>query len=69
MSIHSIYLVSDLEVSDDGDPLYGIILLPLAVIHGLVTVTVSTPGPVCVCVQYGTVTVRSSYKCKTTGTE
>jgi hypothetical protein len=25
MSIHSIYLVSDLEVSDNGDPIYGII--------------------------------------------
>jgi hypothetical protein len=24
MSIHSIYLVSDLEVSDNGDPTYGI---------------------------------------------
>jgi hypothetical protein len=28
--------------SDNGDPLYGIILMPLAVIHGLVTV--GTPG-------------------------
>jgi hypothetical protein len=25
MSIHSIYLVSDLEVSDNGDPIYGIV--------------------------------------------
>ena len=25
MSIHSIYLVSDLEGSDNGDPIYGII--------------------------------------------
>jgi hypothetical protein len=25
MSIHSIYLVSDLECSDNGDPIYGII--------------------------------------------
>jgi hypothetical protein len=25
MSIHSIYLVSDLEGIDNGDPLYGII--------------------------------------------
>ena len=25
MSIHSIYLVSDLEGSNNGDPLYGII--------------------------------------------
>ena len=25
MCIHSVYLVSDLEVSDDGDPLNGII--------------------------------------------
>jgi hypothetical protein len=25
MSIHSIYLVSDLEDSDNGDPFYGII--------------------------------------------
>jgi hypothetical protein len=41
MSIHSIYLVSDLEVSDNGDPLRDY-LLPLAVIHGLVTV--GTPG-------------------------
>jgi hypothetical protein len=24
MSIHSIYLVSDLEGSDNGDPIYGI---------------------------------------------
>jgi hypothetical protein len=24
MSIHSIYLVSDLEDSDNGDPIYGI---------------------------------------------
>jgi hypothetical protein len=24
MSIHSIYLVSDLEVSDNDDPIYGI---------------------------------------------
>ncbi len=32
MSIHSIYLVSHLEVSDNGDPLWDY-LLPLAVIH------------------------------------
>jgi hypothetical protein len=25
MSIHTLYLVSDLEGSDNGDPLYGII--------------------------------------------
>ena len=25
MSIHSIYLVSDLEVSDNGDPITGLI--------------------------------------------
>jgi hypothetical protein len=48
MSIHSIYLVSDLEGSDNGDPLrdrdYLLrdYLLPLAVIHDLVTV--GTPG-------------------------
>jgi len=34
MSIHSKYLVSDLEGSDDGDPLRDY-LLPLAVSHGL----------------------------------
>jgi len=36
-------LVSDLEDSDNGDPLRDY-FLPLSVIHGLVTV--STPGPV-----------------------
>ena len=38
MSIHSMYLVSDLEGSDNGDPLRDYVL-PLAVIHGLVTVS------------------------------
>jgi hypothetical protein len=44
-------VVSDLEGSDNGDPLYGIIYCRLSVIHGLVTVsTISTPGPrECVC--------------------
>ncbi len=38
MSIHSVYLVSDLEVSDNGDLLNGIIFIFVAVSHGLVTV-------------------------------
>jgi hypothetical protein len=37
MSIHSVYLVSDLEGSDNGDPLNGIIIV-VALSHGLVTV-------------------------------
>ena len=41
MSIHMLYLVSDLEDSDNGDPLRDY-SLQLAVIHGLVTV--GTPG-------------------------
>ena len=44
MSIHTLYLVSDLEDSDNSDPLYGN-LLPLAVIHGVVCSNlVGTPG-------------------------
>ena len=37
MSIHSVYLVSDLEGSDNGDPLTGLFIV-IAVSHGLVTV-------------------------------
>ena len=37
MSIHSVYLVSDLEVSDNGDPLTGFFIV-VSVSHGLVTV-------------------------------
>ena len=37
MSIHSVYLVSDLEGSDNGDPLMGLFIV-LVVSHGLVTV-------------------------------
>jgi hypothetical protein len=37
MCIHSVYLVSDLEGSDNGDPLNGIIIV-VTVSHGLVTV-------------------------------
>lgn len=36
MSIHSVYLVADLEGSDNGDPTNGIIVLSVG--HGLVTV-------------------------------
>jgi len=37
MSIHSVYLVSDLEVCDNGDPTMGLFIV-LDVSHGLVTV-------------------------------
>ena len=37
MSIHWVYLVSDLEGSDNGDPIAGLFIV-LAVSHGLVTV-------------------------------
>jgi hypothetical protein len=37
MSIHSVYLVSDLEVSDNGDPLTGLFVV-VSVSHSLVTV-------------------------------
>ena len=45
MSIHSIYLVSDLEGSDNGDPIYGINRRQLQ-IHGLVTVQYKWSGTV-----------------------
>jgi hypothetical protein len=38
MSIHSVYLVSDLEDSDNGDPLKTGLFIVLTVSHGLVTV-------------------------------
>jgi hypothetical protein len=48
MSIHTLYLVSDLEGRDNSDPLYGIIsnnLLLLVVIHGVVcSNSAGTPG-------------------------
>ena len=44
MSIHTLYLVSDLEGSDNSDPLRDN-LLPLAVIHGVVCSNLAgTPG-------------------------
>jgi hypothetical protein len=37
VSTHSVYLVSDLEVSDNGDPLTGLFVV-LVVSHSLLTV-------------------------------
>jgi hypothetical protein len=37
LSIHSVYLVSDLEGSDNGDPITGLFIV-LAVSHGLLAV-------------------------------
>ena len=42
MSIHSVYLVSDLEGSDNADPITGLFIV-FSVSHGLVTVLDGDP--------------------------
>ena len=43
MSIHSIYLVSDLEVSDNGGPIYSARLQGVAIVARLITSNVNNP--------------------------